>query len=322
MAAAPTTHRAFGLRLRCAFPLSELPSMPVEGVDAELVLGTEPEVRDAFSGPADPPARHVGSVGAGDTFLVERGRAGDHLLALDGEASFHLGPGARTIACAPRDATDPTWRRFLLDTVLATAALVHGVEAFHAATFVRDGHAVAVIGAEGAGKSTLLAAALRSGAGFLGDDIACIIPDRRAHRPFVHPAPPLMNVPTHLPDGTGAEEYGEVLARFDDECWVAIAEPVRDACPLAAIAVLDRTGDSTTVQRLAPSPAILLHHSLTGGRDHDRLRARFELCADLAAAIPILRVTARADDPAELVVRALDASVASLAAADLATARR
>jgi hypothetical protein len=85
---------------------------------------------------------------------------------------FLVSPDGRNI-CAHRaaDATDESLFAYLLGHGLSVALLLQNVEGLHAAAFVKDGDAIAILGDSGYGKSTLTAHALRSGARLLTDDL-------------------------------------------------------------------------------------------------------------------------------------------------------
>ncbi len=85
----------------------------------------------------------------GGSFVVERGRAGDHrfvhgahpdqngTLSTGARAVHHLSADASVLQCAPADPAEPSWWRVVLDSVLFTVALLRGYEALHAR---RDRH--------------------------------------------------------------------------------------------------------------------------------------------------------------------------------------
>ena len=278
-------HRAFGLGISSHFPLPELPAVAEPGpLDLEVSLADAPVVVAAFSGPADPPAVHEVELADGRISRTERGRWGDHLIAYGDRARLHLSADGRRLSCWAADVDDPAWRRFLLDTGLGTAALVHGYEAFHAGAVEHAVGVVAIAAGEGGGKSTLVAEFLRRGNALFCDDVLCV--SRRAGEVVAHPGPPLMNLPTSPP-------YERILAQVDGEFWVAVDNAATMARPLAAFVVLARGGDDPcVVEHLPASPAPLLAHSLSSGRDAERLARRFAVCADLATSVPLLRLRA------------------------------
>jgi len=308
----------FGLRLRSTFELPELatPSpAPVDEVDLEVRLADPEEVAAAFSGPSVPPAVRDTVLGDGQRYLTERGAAGDFRIDYGDRARFHLSSGPRrALLCAPASVDDSAWRRFLLDSAIGTAALVHGYEALHAGAVVIDGAVVAVTAQQGGGKSTLVARLVLDGHRFFCDDVLCL---ERSDAGVViaHPGPALMNLPPTLPDGTTAVDVGRVIADLDGEQWVAVAGAATEPAPVGAVVVLDR-GDHerTTVEALDATVAVLLPHSLHSGPTAERMSHRFDLLADLATQARLLAVRVPRRCPPSVVAEAVIAAISDEAA--------
>ncbi len=305
----PLVHEVFGLRVLPRFPLPELRggrTADSGAVDLELELTTPAEVAGAFSGPADPPAVRSTVLGDGQAYRTERGIGSDYRITYGDRAEFHLaGPGPGVLRCAPADVDEPSWRRFLLDSALGTAALVHGYEALHAGAVATAHGVVAVVAEQGGGKSTLVAQLLRDGGRLVCDDVLCLDHDA-AGRVVARPAPALMNLAPTLPDGTPAAAIGEVLATLDGECWVAVDGAVTEPAPVEAVVLLDRGDHPEPVVELIDSTvAVLLPHSLRSGVSVERLARRFEVLADLAGQARLLRASVPRTCPPALVAEAL-----------------
>ena len=303
----------FGLRVRSEFALPELETAAtaaVGDVDLELRLAAAEVVAAAFSGPLVPPAIRDTVLGDGQRYRTERGAAGDFRIDYGDRARFHLSADRpRVLSCAPSDIDGSAWRRFLLDSAVGTAALVHGYEALHAGAVVVDGGVVAVAAREGGGKSTLVTQLLLHGARFFCDDVLVLERDGGG-RVVAHPGPPLLNLPPVLPDGTDAADVGRVLADIDGERWVAVADPAVDAAPILAIVLLDRGDHATsTVEHLDASVAVLLPHSLQSGADAERLSHRFDVLADLAAQAQLIEVRVPERVPPASVAVAVTAAI-------------
>jgi hypothetical protein len=243
----------------------------------------------------------------GAPLVVERGLAGDHLFVhgdgRDPRSLHHLCAQAGELLCAPSDPGESGWWRLLLDSVLFTAALLHGYEALHAAAVATPEGAVAITAATGGGKSTLLSELLLAGLPLLADDVLALTA-REREAPLAHPAPPLMTVPSHRTSALDALQGGapEKIATVDGEDWLAV--PVHSTpLPLRALVVLDRrTGTArTSIERDEQSLATLLQGLLRFPRTPERERARFELAAQIAEHVPIWRLRAdTSTSPAEL----------------------
>jgi hypothetical protein len=288
-------YEAFGLRVASHFALDELCDVTAAGpADVELTLASTAEVRSAFSGAIAPPRVHEALLGDGCLYRVERGAAGDHAVDYGDRATFHLAPDAAVVRCAPRDVERPAWRRFLLDTVLGTAALVQGYEALHAAAALGESGLVAIAAETGGGKSTLLARLLLRGHLLFCDDILAL--SHRDGQVVAVPGPPLMNLEPVMVDGTSAGAVGRVLSVVDGECWTQVSRPPLSPVPVRAVVFLQRgAGRAARLEPLAPDPTLLLAHSLMSGRESERLARRFGLFADLAEQTQLVRLVAPSD---------------------------
>ncbi len=288
-----TAREAFGLGITCGFALGEFPpTRSASCVDVSVNFAIRGQPETAFSGPADPPAARIAATGDGCYYRIERGRRGDHLITYSDRATFHLSHCGRKVQCAPRDPGDPAWRRFLLDTVLGTASLIHGFEALHAGAWLSPQGLIAIVAGTGSGKSTTVAEMVRRGHPLFCDDIFAL--SQRDGRVLGHPGPPLMNLPPSLPDGTPAGRLGRVVANIDGESWTLIDRPVVKASPVTGVVFLERRpcAAHVEVERLPSSAAALLANSLGSGSSATRLASRFGLFSDLARQAHLLRVKA------------------------------
>lgn len=270
----PRVRCGFGLRFDCSFPLP-FPSGAAGPADLELVLAEPSQVQEAWSGCAGDDAS-AESTQDGLRYRAERGTAGDHRFVYGERATFHLSPDGHTLLCAPADPSAPEWRRVLLDSVLATVALLRGFEALHAAAVLAPGGAVALMARTGGGKTTLAAELLARGFSLISDDI--LVLSHVEGRVVGHPAPPVMNLPA------GAQRpAGDAIATIGDETWFAVHDVSPGPAPIAAFCLIDRRpGLEPAIVPGPGSPLDLLAHGLRSGAAADRRQARFELFADLA----------------------------------------
>lgn len=287
--------RAFGLRVAARFALPELTEDDRfdGGIDLELTLARADEVRDAFSGSASPRLVHEAVLGDGCTYTTERGQEHDHLIDYVPRAVFHLDTPATHVLCAPVDEAAPAWRRFLLDTVLATAALVRGGEALHAAGVLTPRGVVAIAARTGGGKSTLTAEMMRRGNTLFTDDLLFLSGDRGTV--VAHPGPPLMNLEPAMPAGLRARDLGRIAATVDGEYWTEVERPRLASAAVAAVVFLDRGASVLSVEILPPNPLPLLANALQVNADDDRATRQFELFADLASQATLISLHAPAD---------------------------
>lgn len=227
-------------------------------------------------------------------FSVERGRSGDLLMQWGRDGTFHL--AGRTLRAHGRQ--DDRWRRVLLDSALASAALSLGAEAMHAGAVAVGDTAIAVTAATGGGKSTLLAELLAASYPLIADDV--LVVDEKL---IAHPAPPVMNLPHIRPPGcTPAAALGRVLARLEDEDWLAVRDHDGPR-PLAALVVLDRAKRWRTAEivPMPPAPAPLLALLLQSGAAPERAVARLDRAAAIGRGVSLWQLRAPVDaTPPEL----------------------
>jgi hypothetical protein len=287
---------AFGLDLLTDLaPPGIWEAKPVTEPLVQLRLTTSAAIADSWSG-----FDSIGWDGVidGATFVVERGRAGDHRFVhgTDSEirAVHHLSPDAGMLQCAPDNSEDPSWWRVVLDSVLFTVALLHGYEALHAGAIATPEGAIAITASSGGGKSTLLSELMRHDLTLVADDVL-VLESRGTRAPLAHPAAPLMTVPaTRVPllDQSGTPAPPPIPVSLNDERWIAV--PVHtEPLPLSALVLLNRgRGLATSLHKVDTPLAALISSLLRFPRARERELARFELASDIAAHVAIWQLDA------------------------------
>ncbi|MHB8235245.1 MAG: hypothetical protein ACYDHT_11395, partial [Solirubrobacteraceae bacterium] len=165
-------------------------------------------------------------------YLISGPDYGDHLLSPDG----------RRLQCAPPARQGDGWQRLLIAQVLPFAALLQGLEIFHASGVVRDGEAIALLGPSRAGKTSLALELCGRGAGFLADDVLAL--EAQAEGLLAHPGTSLAGV---APDGaapvgaTDCDTRGEIAVNAGER--LLRMPGAAAAAPLAALFFLDRRAD-------------------------------------------------------------------------------
>ena len=213
------------------------------------------------------------------------GRArGSYLLSVDG----------RRLYCAPGESPPETWERFLIGQVLPFAALVSGLEIFHASSVVLHGGAIAFAGPSGAGKTSVALSLCDGGASFLADDVLAL--ESRGDDLLAHPGTPLAGIDrreaTRLRDA-GKLSQEEVLMRNRREHVVRVRAGTEEA-PLHALFFLDRRPDGPSNPSFEPvtDPQTLLAATFNFVLDTpERLRGLLNVCA-LAAQRRVERIVA------------------------------
>lgn len=176
-------------------------------------------------------------------YLIWGPAYGAHLLSADG----------RRLRCAPGDSVGETWQRLLIAQVLPFAALLRGLEVFHASAVVLDGHAVVFAGPSRTGKTSLALELCRLGASFLADDVLAL--ERGGRELLGHPGTPVAGLEHAEGErllnmhGPGQEE--ETVAVNARERLVRMRSAAEPA-PLAALFFLDRRPDGPTQLRFEP----------------------------------------------------------------------
>ncbi len=278
---------AFGLDITSAMELPGRWRCPGAGLPP---LHVEPaahaDVAAAWSG-----ADRIGWNGRADgrPLIVEHGTAGDLRLRAAPSIDMHLSADHARLIVANDDGDALAAMRILLDSALFTVSLQRGYEALHAGAVATDAGLLAVMGASGSGKSSAIVALLEAGCGFHTDDV--LVLRRDGDKIVAVPGPPVLTVARPAPAGLGTP-----IADVGDEAWLAVAGAER-ARPLAGIVCLAESGDAWRH---------VLSSLLAFPRAAERERARFELSAELAAAVPLRRLEPRSTSPDGLAVAALD----------------
>jgi hypothetical protein len=215
-------------------------------------------------------------------YLVWGEERGSHLLSRDG----------RRLQCAPEGSPRGEWERFLVGQVLPFAALVAGLEIFHASAIVLDGRTIAFVGPSGAGKTSVALEACRRGATFLADDVLALEPEK--HGLLAQPGSPLAGVDRGEAErlaGAGRPLGCEVLGEDTREQLVRMDGAVA-AAPLGALFFLDRRSQGTGELRFqdAADARMLLASTFNFVLDTpQRMRGLLDVCA-LAARRRVERI--------------------------------
>jgi HPr kinase/phosphorylase len=218
-----------------------------------------------------------------------------------------VSPEASQIWGSPGAGGIGDWQRFLIAQVLPFAAVLRGLEVFHAGAVVVGGRAVALLGPSGAGKTSIAMELCRLGASFLADDVLAV--ERDGGRLLGHPGAPVAGVA-----GAEAErlrrrqsfDSGAVLVADSREEMVRVA-PQRSAAPLAAIFVLDRRPGAPPEPRFEPvtgSQALLSATFNLVLLEGPRLEALLDVCS-LAAGGTVERLLVDCETDASTVAAAL-----------------
>lgn len=242
----------------------------------------------------------------GILFQIDRGERG-YRFSGPRYGTAIVSAGASRICGSPGEGGIGDWQRFLIAQVLPFAAVLRGLEVFHAGAVTVDGEAIAFLGPSGAGKTSIALALCRLGAAFLADDVLAL--ERDDGRLLGHPGAPVAGVAAEEAErlrrgrSLGA---GTVLASDPREQVVRVT-PRREPAPLRAIYVLDRRPDAVPETRFEPvtEPQVLLSSTFNLVLcEGPRLEALLDVCA-LAAGGLVERLVVGSETDASAVAAAL-----------------
>jgi hypothetical protein len=287
------TGEAFGLSLRSEFPLPGLERSADSGAGGRgVILALSRESADSFAGAERMQEWHYpdGTLG----LTIDRDGCRGYRFYLYGAGVFELAAdGSRVICRLDRDFENQWhWRRYLIGQVLPFAAVLHGLEVFHASGIGIGSGAVVLLGPSGVGKSTLALNLHLAGARFLADDSVGV--ERSNGQVIAHPAIATAKIRQGARDLLRRDDrpLGEIVSEDEDEARIRVersAEPL----PLAAVCVLERGGEEGALEAAEAQvdPWELLGNTFNDlVRDPARLRTQLELCGQIGAEARFLRV--------------------------------
>ena len=287
--------RAFGLTIRSEFAIPGLR-------EGEAAPPGERSLTMELLPPARLDERQLGERVSewreGDRVSVGIDRADDaYRFVVAGAGLFELSGDGRRVRCTPVPAAGWEWRRYLIGQVLPFAALLQGIEVFHASAVEIGGRAVAISGPSGLGKSTLALELHLGGAGFVTDDVLAL--EERDGEVLAHPGVALTKV--RRPTAAGLLEIRRPVS------------PLPDALPIEAFCMLRASddGEFRVTEGIAEPRELLGSTFNLVVADAARLRAHMGVCAALAEQARMLRIA---------VPPALDARVAAELRAQLEAA--
>jgi hypothetical protein len=286
----PALGTAFGLGIESETPIPGLPrtdAMSRQGARVRIDLEASeagPEATESVMAKRAPDGRLVASLDLLST--------GEHRLFAAGFGSFDVAPDGSRVVCRPEPgAATWVWQRFLLGQALPFAAVLHGIEPFHAAGVVAGDGVLAIAGRSGSGKSSLALELASRGMRFFADDVVGIAPDGTCA-----PGPAVANVrdsSLRRRAESGCPPFDAVIGRTDESIR-ALVEVEGRSLPLRAIYFLDRRPDHRRVSFEATlDPFLLLAHTFNVlVRTPERLERQLDICSRLAPAVPHVCVRA------------------------------
>jgi hypothetical protein len=306
-----TRATVFGLDVEAEIPLSFLRDAPARPTGRTLELAP-------WDGAPWPETATVvcdqreadGSV----HFRIEADREAGYLLWGPAYGRHRLSRDGCDARFPTAGASEDARQRLLVAQVLPFAALLRGLEVFHASAVVRGGEAIAFVGNSGAGKTSVALELCRRGASFLADDVLAV---ERAGRSLLgHPGTPVAGLDhgearrLREAGAAGALESVAVNVREQLVRMRGAAGPA----PLSALFFLQRSRRGPAEPQFEPAGggqpllAATFNSVLT---DPERLRGLLDVCA-LVARVRVERISCGpgvdAERLGEAIERRLDAS--------------
>jgi hypothetical protein len=285
---------AFGLEIEAGFALEGLPECEARG-------GAPTRVELAPESELSPAAERV-------TLVDEEGWRLEHcaghgfVLTTDEYGRFAISDDGRRVRCAPP--AGDGWQYCLRGQALPFAAVLRGFETFHASAVALEGRALAFSGHSTAGKTSVAVNLLVRGAELLTDDVLAL--ELGEGPPLAHPGAAVVSL-RHAEAAALGAPLGSAL-EADDEATRTVLPRHEEPLPLGALYFLDRGGSAGVEIEPVPAadPRLLLAASFNFVvQSPERLRNQLDVCARIAAQVPIYRVLSGPDATAADVAEAI-----------------
>ncbi len=285
----------FGLDVRSRVPLGFLEGSPTRptgrtlSIEAQTDEATKlgwPNSAELICGEPD----HDGDV----LFRIETHPVAGYLISGREHGLGLLAADGRRLLCDPEHSVSEEWQRLLVAQMLPFAALLQGLEVFHAAAVAWHGAAIALLGPSGEGKTSVSLELCRQGAVFITDDVLAL--EARDGRLLAHPGAPLAGL-DHAEAGrlelVGRGRREEVVATNERERLLRMSG-ICEPAPLAGLFFLERRRDGPghprfeAIEDAGPLLGATFNFVLA---TPERLRGLLDVCA-LAARCRAERVLA------------------------------
>ena len=304
--------RAFGLDVESNVEITSLGppsgsalarSVRLEILPARSLRGEFPRHSSLLSEISRAPRRPMMRVERDETgYFIWAPRHGRHLVSPDG----------RWVRSSVTSSPERRWERLLLAQPLPLAAVLQGLELFHASAVLMKPGIVAFVASSGTGKTSLAAHLVGGGAPLVTDDILAVEPAPGGIVAYAGGTVLHLADAEHAAMAPDARSRLQFLDRRSDKLQ-AVARGSSEPGRLAAIYFLERSTDfgQLEVVELRPPPAKLLLSSafLAYLALPDRMLRQVELCARLAESVPAFEARIPADFGAARLAEAVSAHV-------------
>ncbi len=295
--------RAFGLDVSSAFEVPGLGPVPDGAGGRPVTIELDSAAEVAARMPADGCDRISDRPG----FSIDAHPQAGYLLTPRTWGVHWISAAGDRIACAPPVRSDgPDWRRVVAGQLLPFAALLSGLEVFHASAVALDGRGLAIVAASGTGKTTLAAELVLAGATFLADDVVAL--EQSGSGTLAHGGTGLANVRHSAAGVADRMERLGTAAGSDEEASQILLDPHPAPVPLDALCLLTRAPEATELRIARPEPvdprvllASTFNFVITSPERQIRL---LDICARVARGV-VLHVEIPPDSRPEDTARAL-----------------
>lgn len=228
-------------------------------------------------------------------YMVRAPRFGRHIVSADG----------RTITSAVPRIAAWRWERLFLAQVLPLAAVLQGLEVFHASAVAVRNQAIAFVGNSGVGKTSTAAHLVARGAEFVTDDVLALEPS--VEGVVAYPGAPRLGIDAGEVRRIAVDDrarLGTLLGTFEKRQFAPT--PVDGPRRLAVIYFLQRAPSSSdaTITEVEEPRRLLGAPFIPHLRSPARLVRHLDVCAQLALTARTFVVDVppgfHADDVAEL----------------------
>jgi hypothetical protein len=303
---------AFGIEMRSDLPLVGATSTVAESAPPAVeITRLEGEVPGPEDGKPLLERLHAdGSLG----MRVTRLAGGNYWIEAPGHGRFKVADDGSVVWYDRLAQARWRWHRPLCAQALPLAATLQGFELLHASAVRLHGHAVAFVAQSGGGKTSLALALLARGAPLVTDDVLAL--EATGGSVVAHPGVAMANIAAEQLGLLGEPvraELGEAMGA-SDKVHVEVSNICRAPLPLGAVFFLTRSQavDRLTVELAEPPDprdllaATFMPHIVAPSR----LVTQLATCAEIAASVPLFRLTAPVGLSASQLASAVEHQVA------------
>jgi hypothetical protein len=307
---------AYGLAIGGDLPVLGAAESPVQDLRGRVEV-SRGDARAAEEPVLEPLFRQGG--GPGEPLISLDRTAAGYEMRIARFASFSIASDGERISCRPE--VEPAWRwqRVLAGHALPLAALLQGIEVFHAGAVVLETGAgpgaIAIVAGSRGGKSSLAVNLALGRARLLTDDALAV--EARNGALVGHPGVGAASLRANEAErlrALGLYERLEVLG--EDEGGARVLLKRQDvSVPLVGWYWPEwaAKGEPVAFERLAPDPRRVLASTINlVFREPERLTRHFELSAEIAASLPLIRIAVPRDVQAAELARLIEAHALEL----------